>query len=175
MARPLIAPTGIERTFSSDKIIVSKTDTNGIITYANKVFLNIAGYTEDEVLKQPHNIIRHPDMPRCIFELLWQTISQRKEIFAYVINQSKNGDHYWVYAHVTPNFDSDMNIVGYHSSRRVPRSDVLPAIKDLYSILLDIEKKHTDSPKNALAASMAAVLNLLKEKGVSYDEFIHNL
>ena len=94
MSRPLITPTGVERSFSPDEIIVSKTDTKGIITYANKIFLDIAGYTEDEVLGKPHNMIRHPDMPRCIFELLWQTIQQKKEIFAYVVNMAKNGDHY---------------------------------------------------------------------------------
>jgi len=175
MARPLIKPTGVERTFHPDEVIVSKTDTKGIMTYTNKIFLDIAGYTEAEVIGQPHNMIRHPDMPRCIFELLWQTISQGKEIFAYVVNLAKNGDHYWVYAHVTPNYDINKNIIGYHSSRRVPNADILPAIKDLYAELLKIEKSHSGSPKDALAASMGHIENMLKEKGVSYDEFIHNL
>ena len=175
MARPTITPTGVERTFDPDTIIVSKTDTKGVITYANKVFLDIAGYTEEEVMGQPHNMIRHPGMPRCVFELLWQTVPQGKEIFAYVINMAKNGDHYWVLAHVTPIFDAQKNIAGYHSSRRVPRSDIIPAIEELYGTLLDIEKQHPGSPKEALAASMAAVGALLEEKGVSYDEFIHNL
>ncbi len=174
MARPKIQPTGVERTFHPDEIIVSKTDTKGILTYTNKIFLDIAGYTEEEVIGQPHNMIRHPDMPRCIFELLWQQISQGKEIFAYVMNLAKNGDHYWVYAHVTPNFDENMNITGYHSSRRVPRAEIMPMIKDLYADLLRIEK-NSSSPKEALAASMGHIENMLKEKGVSYDEFIHNL
>lgn len=175
MSRPIIKPTGSERTFSPDDIIVSKTDTKGIITYANKVFLDIAGYNEAEVMNQPHNVIRHPDMPRCVFNLLWDTIAQGKEIFAYVINLAKNGDHYWVYAHVTPTYDSNMNIVGYHSSRRVPRADVMPGIKELYTKLLDIENNHSGSPKDALNASMGAVSQILKDKGVSYDEFIHHL
>ncbi len=174
MARPLITPTGVERTFHPDEIIVSKTDTKGIITYANKLFLSIADYTEEEVLGQPHNMIRHPDMPRCIFELLWQYISQGKEIFAYVVNLAKNGDHYWVYAHVTPNFDDNKNIIGYHSSRRVPNPSIMPIIKELYADLLKIEKGNS-SPKEALATSMGYIENMLKEKGVSYDEFIHNL
>ncbi len=174
MARPLIPPTGVERTFHPDEIIVSKTDTKGIITYANKLFLSIADYTEEEVLGQPHNMIRHPDMPRCIFELLWQYISQGKEIFAYVVNLAKNGDHYWVYAHVTPNFDDNKNIIGYHSSRRVPNPSIMPIIKELYADLLKIEKGNS-SPKEALATSMGYIENMLKEKGVSYDEFIHNL
>ena len=78
--------TGIERFFDRDELIVSKTDTKGHITYANHTFLEIAGYTESEVMGQPHNMIRHPNMPRAVFELLWRTIQERKEIFAYVVN-----------------------------------------------------------------------------------------
>lgn len=175
MARPKIPPTGVERTFSPNQIIVSKTDMKGILTYTNQLFLEIAGYTEVEVIGQPHNIVRHPDMPRCIFELLWQTISQGKEIFAYVMNIAKNGDHYWVLAHVTPIFDEQAKIIGYHSSRRVPCVKAMSIIKPLYSDLLKIEKQNTASPKSALADSMAAVEKMLKEKGVGYDEFIHNI
>ena len=105
MSVSAIKPTGIERTFGEDEIIVSKTDLKGRITYANQVFLRIPGYTEKEVLGQPHNIIRHPDMPRCVFKLLWDTLEARREIFAYVINMACNGDHYWVFAHVTPTFE----------------------------------------------------------------------
>ena len=104
--RPSVRPTGIERFFEEDEIIVSKTDPKGVITYANRVFLRIAQYEEEEILGAAHNIIRHPDMPQCIFDLLWKTIASGQEIFAYVKNMAKNGDHYWVFAHVTPTFDS---------------------------------------------------------------------
>ncbi|MBT3307547.1 MAG: PAS domain S-box protein [Alphaproteobacteria bacterium] len=80
--------TGVERFFEDDEIIVSKTDLKGRVTYANRVFLRLAGYTEQEVLGQPHSIIRHPEMPRCVFKLLWDTLEDGKEIFAYVINRS---------------------------------------------------------------------------------------
>lgn len=66
--------TGVERHFDEHEIIVSKTDLKGRITYANDTFLRVAGYRENEILGQPHSIIRHPDMPRCVFVLLWQTI-----------------------------------------------------------------------------------------------------
>jgi len=174
MARPTITPTGVERTFSPDEIIVSKTDIKGILTYVNKQFLDIADYTESECVGQPHNMIRHPNMPRCIFELLWKTIPQKQEIFAYVLNLTKFGDHYWVLAHVTPNIDANMNITGYHSSRRVPDPKILPVIKDLYTDLLNIENQQ-GSPKDGLNAGMAAIEDLLKEKGQTYDEFIHSL
>lgn len=167
--------TGIERFFGEDEIIVSKTDLKGRIAYANKVFLNIAGYTEQECLGLPHSMIRHPDMPRCIFKLLWDTIQGGREIFAYVINRCKNGDHYWVYAHVTPSFDGSGNIIGYHSNRRVPnRSLVDSAIIPLYTALRDEERKHTNA-KQGLQASSAMVENHLKKNGVAYDEFVLTL
>jgi len=105
--------TGIERGFFENDLIVSKTNLQGKIVYANKMFLDIADYGEEEVLEQPHSLIRHPEMPRCIFKLLWDTIQDGREIFAYVVNRAKNGDHYWVLAHVTPSYGSDGSIVGY--------------------------------------------------------------
>ncbi len=174
MARD-VSLTGVERFFDDDEIIVSKTNTKGHITYANRVFLRLAGYSEQEVLGQPHNMIRHPDMPRCIFKLLWDTIENGDEIFAYVVNRSANGDHYWVLAHVTPSYDGSGNIIGYHSNRRVPDRAVLnDTIIPLYKSLLDEEARHADR-KAGMQASFDAVLNLLKEKGVAYDELVFSL
>ncbi len=174
MSRPTVPPTGRERTWPESQIIVSKTDTKGIITYANKVFCDVALYREAELVGQPHNIIRHPDMPRCVFKLLWDTVERGEEIFAYVVNLAKNGDHYWVLAHVTPTFDDEMRIIGYHSSRRVPRADAVETISGLYRRLLDIERGHS-SPKEGMAASEAALFAILKDKGVAYDEFVLTL
>ena len=100
MARPTAAPTGRERMFGEDEIIVSKTDLQGKITYANSVFLRVVGYAEEDVLGQPHSMIRHPGMPRAVFKLLWETIAGGREIFAYVKNMARDGDHYSVFAHV---------------------------------------------------------------------------
>ncbi len=170
-----VSPTGVERFFDNDEIIVSKTDLKGRITYANDVFLKIAGYSEKEVLGQPHSMIRHPDMPRCVFKLLWDTLGAGNEIFAYVINMSKNGDHYWVFAHVTPTFDEHGGIISYHSSRRVPKAGVVDnVIKPLYKSLLDEEAKHSNR-KDGMNASFQMLLNLLEEKGVGYDELIFSL
>src|ERR1700761_62065 len=102
MKETAVRPTGKERLWGAEDIIVSKTNLKGIITYANLTFLQVAGYSEEEVLGKPHSIIRHPDMPRCVFKLLWDSISAGGEIFAYVLNLASNGDHYWVLAHVTP-------------------------------------------------------------------------
>lgn len=171
----IITPTGKERFFEEDEIIVSKTDTKGRITYANDVFLRVAGYTENEVMGQPHSIVRHPDMPRCVFKLLWDTLAAKKEIFAYVINMAKNGDHYWVLAHVTPTYDAADNVIGYHSSRRTPDQGVISNIvAPLYKALLAEENKFGNA-KEGMASSFNMVLGLLKEKGVGYDEFVFSL
>jgi PAS domain S-box-containing protein len=167
--------TGVERFFDDNDIIVSKTDLKGRITYANHVFLDVAGYTEHEVMGQPHSIIRHPDMPRCVFKLLWDTIQAGSEIFAYVVNRAKNGDHYWVLAHVTPSYDGNGDIIGYHSNRRVPdRRVVTEHIVPLYAALLAEENKHANR-KEGMLAGVDMVAGLLEERGVPYDEFVAGL
>ena len=167
-----VSTTGKEVFFGNDDIIVSKTDLKGRLNYANRLFLQIAGYREKDIIGQPHSIIRHPDMPRCIFKLLWDTIHSGTEIFAYVINRCKNGDHYWVYAHVTPSRNSSGEIVGYHSNRRVPDRKILEeAIIPLYKELKGEEEKHQNR-KNGLEASQNMVSAFLAERSLAYDEFI---
>lgn len=174
MARD-VTLTGVERTFDDDEIIVSKTDTSGRLMYANEVFLRLAGMTEAETLGQPHSVIRHPEMPRAVFKLLWDTISAGNELFAYVVNRSKNGDHYWVLAHVTPSFDSSGQIVGYHSNRRTAdRNTLETVIQPLYKQLLDIENSHANR-KDGMNEAFNTLVKILEEKGVSYDEFIFSL
>lgn len=166
--------TGHERTFQPDEFIVSKTDKTGRITYANDVFLRVASYTEDELIGAQHSIIRHPHMPRAAFKLLWDEISAGHEIFAYVINRAKNGDHYWVLAHVTPTYDMHGNIITYHSSRRVARPDAIAKIKPLYDQLLGIESATADR-KAGLEDSYKALMNTLRENNVTYDKFVLSL
>ncbi|MCA9106800.1 MAG: PAS domain-containing protein [Pirellulaceae bacterium] len=166
--------TGVERSFDEDEIIVSKTDTKGRITYANEVFLRVAQYTEEEVLGQPHNLIRHPEMPRCVFQYLWDTISEGREVFAYVINRTKLGDHYWVFAHVTPTFDTQGRIIGYHSNRRVPDRKAVETVRKLYTDLRSVESK-AGSARAASEAGLAALVGRLQEMGTTYDELIFQL
>lgn len=168
--------TGVERTFDKNEIIVSKTDPKGRITYTNRVFMKLADYSEKDLLGEPHSIVRHPDMPRCVFKLLWDTIeTDKKEIFAYVVNRSANGDHYWVFAHVTPSLDVAGNILGYHSNRRVPDRKILNGtIIPLYEKLLEEEKRHSNR-KDGMNSAYKMLVALLEEKGVGYDELIFSL
>lgn len=155
-----------ELTFSDNEFIVSKTDLTGKITYGNSLFIKMSGYAENELLGKPHNILRHEDMPAVIFKLLWSELKEGNEIFAYVNNKTKNGDNYWVFAHVTPSYDLDRKITNYHSVRRKPSQNALNIIKPLYATLLQKEKH------NGINAAESALNEILKNKGLSYGEFI---
>jgi len=174
MSTPHPQPTQTERSFGEDEIIVSKTDAKGRILYANDVFCTVGQYSEHELIGQPHSIVRHPDMPRCVFQLLWQTISGGREIFAYVKNMAKSGDYYWVFAHVTPSYDGNGQINGYHSNRRKPRREAMAQIEPLYRRLLEEENRAADR-KQGQAAGVALLQKILQERGQSYEEFIFSL
>lgn len=174
MRTPHVRPTGVERTFGEDEIIVSKTDAQGRLTYVNDVFLRVAMYAEAEVIGKPHNLIRHPDMPRAVFALLWSTIQAGEEIFAYVNNMASDGAHYWVLAHVTPSFAGRGGRGGYHSNRRRPGRGAVGRVSAVYAQLLAEEKKHP-RPADALAASGALLASTLEAQGRTYDEFVWDL
>ena len=152
--------------FNEDEIIVSKTDTKGRITYCNDIFIKISGYKESELLSQSHNILRHKDMPKTIFKLLWKKIQSGEEINAYVKNCTKDSDFYWVLANVTPSVDNNDNIIGYFSVRRKPTSEAIRVIAPLYKELLQIEKTQ------GVANAEKYLENILEKKELSYEEFI---
>lgn len=171
MSKAKIIPVDQELTFSPDEIIVTKTDKTGRIMYANDVFCRLAEMKTSEVVGQPHSIIRHPDMPRAIFKLLWDSIGAGREIFALVKNMSATGKYYWVVAHVTPTRDSSGNILGYHSNRRSPQKSSVAEIVPLYRELQAEELKHSDR-RAGLEASFKLLQSKLQTAGKSYDEFI---
>ncbi|MES9944627.1 MAG: PAS domain-containing protein [Candidatus Thiodiazotropha sp.] len=168
-----INPTDREIIMQESDFIVSKTDLKGRITYANRIFMQIAGYSEFELLGVQHNIIRHPDMPRGVFRLLWSVIESGQECFAYVKNMAKNGDYYWVYANVTIDYDSKMNPVGYFSVRRKPSKQGVEAISPIYQEMMSIERQA--GARDAPDVSMQWLMDLLKSKNTTYAEFIHTL
>ena len=156
----------MELVMKEDDFIVSKTDLKGRITYANKIFMQMAEYSEEELLGKPHNIIRHKEMPRVVFKLLWDRIQNNEEVFAYVINKSAKGNYYWVYANVTASCDKNGKIIGYYSVRRKPNPKALEIIKPLYKKMLEAEAR------GGIQASKKILDDLLFEEGVSYDELI---
>ena len=173
-ARRAARPSGVERRLEPEDLIVSKTDLRGVITYANESFLRVSGYTEDEVLGQPHNLIRHPDMPKAVFKLLWDTVAAGEEVFAYVDNLAADGANYWVLANVTPTFDAGGRVLGYHSSRRAPSVRAIAAVRPVYEQLLAEERRQPNG-RAAVEASTALLGALLAERAQTYDEFVWTL
>ncbi|MDD4912502.1 MAG: PAS domain-containing protein [Sideroxydans sp.] len=165
-----ITPTTTERVMRDGDFIVSMTDTKGRITYGNRIFIEFSGYSEKELIGSQHNIVRHPDMPRAVFQLLWNKIQNKEECFAYVKNMSKDGGFYWVFTNVTPTFTPSGEINGYFSVRRKPKLSGIEAVTPLYAAMLEAEKKA--GPANAIQASTQVLLAVLKEKGLSYEELV---
>ncbi|MBU6504277.1 MAG: PAS domain S-box protein [Betaproteobacteria bacterium] len=165
-----ITPSTVERVMREEDFIVSTTDLKGRITYGNRIFVEFSGYAEEELLGAQHNIIRHPDMPRGVFKLLWDTVQAGNECFAYVKNLTKDGGFYWVFANVTPLFDADGRVEGYFSVRRKPAPQALAVVGELYRQMLEAEQRA--GVRDAIAASTALLQKTLSDKGMSYDEFI---
>ncbi|MBK1647971.1 PAS domain-containing protein [Rhabdochromatium marinum] len=165
-----ITPTSVEKVMRDTDFIVSKTDPRGRITYGNRIFIEFSGYSEAELIGTQHNIIRHPDMPRAMFKLLWDTIQSKRECNAYVKNMAKDGSFYWVFANITPDLDADGRIMGYFSVRRKPKATAVATVTDLYRTMLATERRV--GPQQAIAASTDILANLLAEKGMSYDELV---
>lgn len=161
-----IQPNSDRYSLNDDDFIVSKTDLKGRITYCNKIFMQMAKYSEEELMGKPHSIIRHPDMPRAVFKLLWERIEKKEEIFAFVKNISKEGGYYWVFTNVTASLDLNGNIIGYYSVRRKPNEEAIKVISEVYKEMIRLERS------GGMEASGAYLNDLLKQKGVGYDELI---
>lgn len=165
-----IVPTTVERKLRENDFIVSKTDLKGRITYGNRIFIELSGYAEAELIGSQHNIVRHPDMPRGVFKLLWDTIQAGNECFAYVKNLAADGSFYWVMANVTPSYDQDGKAIGYLSVRRRPKDDAVRRIAEIYREMLAAEQKA--GARDAVAASSALLSELLAKSGKTYEQFI---
>ncbi|MHB9021548.1 MAG: PAS domain-containing protein [Halothiobacillus sp.] len=139
----------IDRTLSGHEFIMrptqtiqSRTDLRGVITFANRTFTEVSGYTREELVGAPHSILRHPDMPRTAFYVMWQTIQAGQEFYGYVNNRAKNGDNYWVITYVAPHFSPEKVLDGYSSVRRSPLRDRIPEWQEIYRKLNQVEAKY---------------------------------
>jgi PAS domain S-box-containing protein len=164
MKKPSVVPTQKEVFLKEEDFIVSKTDLKSKILYGNKIFIKISGYDESELLGKPHNILRHPDMPRCAFKVLYDHIQNGKEWFGYVKNLRKDGGYYWVYANISPTFDANGRHIGYYSVRRKPRDGFKQIIEPLYQKLLSIESS------GGMEAGVETVNELLNSKNMTFNE-----
>lgn len=154
--------------FSEHDLIVSMTDKKGNILYANDVFCQIAGYSREELIQKPHNIVRHEWMPKIVFKLLWQRVLQGESVYAFVVNKAKNGDYYWVKAFVTPVIKNG-EIIKIASYRRCISDFAKEEISKIYAHLLELEKT------KSLDEVFQYFVDFLEERGLTYDHFIDRL
>jgi len=173
MSTARITPNNQEIVMRDGDLIVSKTDLKGRITYGNREFNRYSGFSEDELLGRQHNVVRHPDMPRAVFKLLWDRLNAGQEVFAFVKNIAKNGNFYWVFANVTPSYDALGNLLGFFSVRRKPNAAAVALIQPLYRQMLQVEKDA--GSRDAIAASTQLLLDTLAAQNVTYDDFVLNL
>lgn len=125
----------VETAFPDGHLIVSRVDRDGVITHGNEVFVDMSGWSRDELIGAPHHILRHPDMPRAAFADLWATVAAGRKWHGYVKNLRKDGGFYWVYATVVPNVRQGL-ISGYTSVRRKPSRRKVTEAAALYRDLL---------------------------------------
>jgi PAS domain S-box-containing protein len=158
-----------EIVFSKKKFIVSKTDTKGNITFINKNFCEISGYSEDELIGKQHNILRHSDMPRAIFYLIWNNLLRGEAVSGVVKNLAKSGEYYWVIADFDVKRDEMGNIQSFTAFRRAAPNQVIDTIEELYETMRKIENKR------GLEGSLSYFEAFLEEQEMSYDQFLGEL
>ncbi|OCB78058.1 PAS domain-containing protein [Flavobacterium crassostreae] len=162
-------PTPIDKEVSWDKtqVIMSKTDSKGIIEYANEVFIDVCGYEDYELMSQPHSLVRHPDMPRVIFKVLWENLKAGRNFYAVVKNLAKSGRYYWVVTDFEISKDANGEITHYFGRRKaVPEEVITKHIEPLYKRLLQIESV------SGLEASERYMIGFLEEKNRTYIEYV---
>jgi len=161
MERP--TPTDVEHEVTDIDVIISKSDAKGDIVYANPIFVKISGYSQAELMDQPHSLLRHPDMPKAIFKYLWDNIQAGREMHAFVKNLCKDGGYYWVLAQVRPAVNPDGSFRNYVSTRKRATPGAKKSIGELYAKLLEIEKNE------GVEASEKALTAFFNEHGVTLE------
>lgn len=159
-----------EMEFEKNDLIISRTDIRGTITHCNNIFAKMSGWTQEELLGSNHNLIRHPDMPKAAYQLVWDSIKAKNEFYGYVKNLRKDGGYYWVFAYITADIDESGEIAGYTSYRRYAPKLAIDTMKPIYKLLMDAEKQ------GGIEASVELLGKFLAKHGFSsYDQFIVDL
>lgn len=167
-----IVPTAINEEMKWDKreTIISTTDRWGTITFANDIFCQVSGYTRQELIGQPHNIVRHPDMPKIVFKVMWDSILRGENFHGIVKNIAKSGKYYWVITNFSISKDGDGNITSFMARRNsIPKEVITEYIEPLYNKLLQVEQV------GGIVASGNFVNNYLKRMGKSYPLLIYEI
>jgi PAS domain S-box-containing protein len=125
-------PVDLERHYDGTPMI-TETDTEGIITYANRYFLEFTGFEKQELIGLPHSVIRHPDMPRGLYYAMWKIIREKKIWRGYIKSMCKDGSYFWALVYIQPKLDENGEIMGYVANRRDPYPEALEKVKEKYA------------------------------------------
>jgi aerotaxis receptor len=173
MRQQTIVPVNSPRTFGTHELFFSTTDRRGVIEAGNGVFARIADYPLADLIGAPHNVIRHPDMPRALFKLFWDYLHDGKLVAAYVKNLAKDGCYYWVLALAIPIGDR------YLSVRFKPTSPLQGTVEKLYAEMRQIESRAARDDEAGAAGMAAATEHLLTTLGglgfAGYDSFMRTI
>jgi PAS domain S-box-containing protein len=161
-----------ERTLTSVDIIVSQSDLDGFIIYANPIFYKIAGYSYGKLIGENHNIIRHPDMPKAIFKQLWKQLKKKEPVYCFIKNKSQDNQYYWVFAYIRPSINKDGTVRNYISTRRAISNKAKAIIEPLYQQLLNLEKSNGVEDSEAL---LKKFMEQNRYKKQSDNEIVNNI
>ena len=164
-----VIPVNTEVHWNKDLELVSKTDKAGTIRYANEAFVNVSGYEEYELVGQGHNIIRHPDMPKVIFKLLWSNLLKGKDFHAVVKNMAKNGRYYWVITRFEIFKNDKGEITGYMGRRKSVQPEVAERVEELYKKLVQIEEA------SGIEAAEGYLTGYLEDQKKTYEEYLSDI
>ncbi len=164
-------PTPIDQEIliPDEEVLISVTDPKGIITEVNDVFCEVAGYSTEELVGASHNVIRHPDMPKVMFKIVWEHIKDRENVMALVKNLAKDGRYYWILTDFVTKVNASRQVVNYTAYRRPICKDVQNAIIPLYKALNAIEDVA------GMETSEKFLNEYLENKGMTYDEMIEDI
>lgn len=151
------------------EVIVSRTDTKGNIVYCNPTFLTVNGFKSSEVIKHPHSIVRHPDMPKSIFQIIWSIIEQGLPIQAVIKNKTNDGHYYWTLMTIKAQRDRDNKIISYVAYGKQAPDVVINKIEPLYKIMKEIEEEVD------IDAALEYLESYLREENLTYAQYIKKL
>jgi len=151
------------------EVIISRTDIEGNIIYCNSTFSKINGFKGASVINQPHNIIRHPEMPKTIFDIVWKVISNGLPIQAIIKNRTKDNKYYWTMLDWRPQRDNNNNVISFIAEGKQAPQKIIDIIEPLYKMLYDIEKEHGEE------SALLYLRSYLDEKGMTYSQYLEYL
>ncbi|CAA6801079.1 MAG: Methyl-accepting chemotaxis protein [uncultured Sulfurovum sp.] len=154
---------------ATQQVLVSRTDTEGNIVYCNPTFLEVNDFKSSEIIRQPHSIVRHPDMPQTIFRVIWSIIEQGMPIQAVIKNQTNTGEYYWTLMTIKPQKDRDNKIISYVSYGKQAPDKVIEEIEALYRVLSEIEHDID------ISAALGFLESHLQEKDMTYAQYMKHL